>query len=491
LNTSYQLVIPVLLPVFSGLLIGFIRPFEKSGLRRLLFTGTLALNVFIVLFVIIRFDMSFELFRLTERLPVFLKTDGLGRFFCALAALMFLLVGIYCPAYMRHEDNEKRFYMFFLIVLGALMGVGLSGNLMTLYFFFELTTLLSVPLVLHTMEKEAVKAAFKYLYYSIAGSSLAVIGFFFIYKYGTSLEFTPGGVLDITKMAGQESRMLTVTLLVIIGFGAKAGMFPLHSWLPDAHPVAPAPASAILSGVITKVGVFAVIRFIFYLTGSGFIRGTWVQTVWISLALFTGIMGSLLAFRAPLLKRRLAYSTISQIGYIFFGLGALTADSFIGALLLVVFHCLVKNALFLIAGIIIVKTKITEAANLAGIGRQMPFAIWCFALSSLSLMGIPPLGGFTGKWYLAMGSLAANMGLFTWLGLGVILFGSLLAAGYLLPIVFHGFFPGAGYKTDSSSHETGLSMLIPVLLLTAATVILGIFPGALISVCEGIANMLM
>jgi multicomponent Na+:H+ antiporter subunit D len=282
--------------------------------------------------------------------------------------------------------------------------------------------------------------------------------------------------------------MLTVTLLAIIGFGAKSGMFPLHAWLPDAHPVAPAPASAILSGIITKVGVFAVIRFVFYIIGPGFIRGTWVQAAWISLALFTGIMGSLLAFREPALKRRLAYSTISQIGYIFFGLAVLTADGLIGALLQMVFHSIVKNALFLIAGIIILKTKKTEAADLGGIGKQMPVAMSCFAFSSLSLVGIPPLGGFTGKWYLALGSL--QVGVFSWLGLGILLFGALLAAGYLLPVVFHGFFPGAMYS-GSARQEAGPSMLIPVLLLTIAIVILGVFPGGLISLCEKIASGLI
>ena len=293
------------------------------------------------------------------------------------------------------------------------------------------------------------------------------------------------------KLAGNEEPMLLVTLLVIIGFGAKAGMFPLHAWLPIAHPAAPAPASAILSGLITKVGIFAVIRFVYYLVGPDFIAGTWVQMTWISLALFTGIMGSLLAFGEPMLKRRLAYSTISQIGYIMFGLAILTAGGFIGALLQIVFHSIAKNALFLIAGAIIIKTHYTEVAKLRGIGKQMPAALWCFALASLSLVGIPPLAGFIGKWFLASGSLGADIGFFTLLGPAILLFSALLAAGYLLPIVINGFFSGTESEAGRGKCEPELSMIVPVLIFAAAAVIFGIFSGGLISFFEQISSVVL
>jgi multicomponent Na+:H+ antiporter subunit D len=265
----------------------------------------------------------------------------------------------------------------------------------------------------------------------------------------------------------------------------------MHAWLPAAHPVAPAPASAILSGVITKVGVFAVIRFVFYMVGADFIRGTWVQTAWVSVALFTGFMGSLLAFREPALKRRLAYSTISQMGYILFGVGTLTATGLTGAMLQMVFHSFGKNVLFLAAGIIIFKTHKTDVADLRGIGIQMPATIWCFALSALILIGIPPTGGFTGKWYISIGSLAADIGFLAWFGPAVFMLSALLAAGYLLPIAICGFFPGIGNEYDSSKQEPGPSMLFPVLALTAIAMILGVFPGELLSLLERIAGSLM
>ena len=487
MNISLQLIIPVLLPICSGLSLGFFRPLREPRARQNFLVAALALNTAVVMTIILQPDMRLELFRLTDRLPILLRTDEPARLFCALTALIFMLVGIYSSSYMRHEGNEERFHMFYLIVLGMLMGFGFSGNLTTLYLFLEMATLSSVPLVPHSMKKEAVAAAFKYLYYSIAGTSLALVGFFFIYTYGATLEFAPGGILDAQKIAGQEKHMLTATLLTVVGFGAKAGMFPLHAWLPVAHPVAPSPASAILSGVITKIGVFAVLRFTYYLIGADFIRGTWAQTAWISLALFTVVMGSLLAFREPELKRRLAYSSISQVSYILFGLGTLTAGGLIGALLHTVFHSIAKNALFLIAGAIILKTHKTGVADLRGIGNQMPVTLGCFTLLAVTLAGIPPASGFTSKWFISVGSLAADTGFFTWLGPVVLLSGAMLSAGYLFPIAIRGFFPGAGGDYDSDKLEPSLSMTIPVLLLTATAVILGIFPGALIAFCERIA----
>lgn len=494
MNTNLQLLIPVLLPVVFGLLIGFARPLQKGGVQRFVFISAIAVNTAVVLFIVLQENMSLELLRLTDRLPILFRTDGLTRLFCVLSCFMFLFVAVYCPKYMSHEGNESRFYMFYLLVFGSLLGFGFSGNLITLYLFFEMTTFLSIPLVLHSMEKEAVAAAFKYLYYSIAGASLAVIGFFFIFTYGTTIEFNYGGVLDMELLAGRENQMLVVTLLGIIGFGAKAGMFPLHAWLPVAHPVAPAPASALLSGVITKVGIFAIVRFVFHLVGPEFIRGTWVQYAWIGLALFTGIMGSLLAFREPALKRRLAYSTISQIGYILFGFAVLTHWGAAGAFLQMVFHSIGKNVLFLVAGAIILQTHKTQVADLSGIGKQMPAVIWCFALASLSLIGIPPTGGFTGKWFIATGSLVADTGFLTWLGPAVLLLSALLAAGYLMPVVISGFFPG-GSKNNSEPGFTKLeaapSMIVPIAVLAAALIILGVFPDQLIAMLEQIIAELL
>ena len=479
------LLIPIFLPVVCGFLLLLPGPLQRPAERRSFLGVVLALHTVLTVALAIQPDIGFTLFHIADRLPVLFRLDNLGRVFSVLSSIMFLAAGIYSFEYMKHEQDERRFYLFYLMVSGMLSGIAYSGNMMTLYLFFEATTLLSVPLVLHILTKEAIAAAFKYLFYSIGGTSLALIGFFFVYTYGTTLEFTSGGVLDAAKLAGNETAMLLATLVTIIGFGAKAGMFPLHAWLPAAHPVAPAPASAVLSGVITKAGVFATIRFVFQLVGAGFIHGTFVQYAWLALSLFTILMGSVLAYKEPMLKTRLAYSSISQVSYIQFGLATLTAAGALGGALHMVFHSIIKDALFMAAGAVIYKTGKTRVDELRGLGRQMPVTLGCFTLLGVALVGIPPGSGFVSKWQLAVGALASDIGFFSWLGPVVLLVSALLTAGYLLPISIDAFFPGDKATTTVQERtDVGISMLLPLILLTVLAFLLGIFPGGLIGFYE-------
>jgi len=258
----WLLLIPIILPVICGFMLLIPETLQKPKLRRWFVGAVLAIDAVLTVMFAQLPDMTITLFSINDKLSVALRLDNLSRVFSVLSSVVMLAAGIYSFAYMKQERDERRFFLFYLLVAGMLSAIAYSGNMMTLYMFFEVMTLLSVPLVLHTLTKESIGAAFKYLYYSLGGASLALIGFFFVYTYGTTLEFTPGGVLDLSKLAGNETPMLLATLAAIIGFGAKAGMVPLHAWLPTAHPAAPAPASAILSGVITKAGVFAtLVRF--------------------------------------------------------------------------------------------------------------------------------------------------------------------------------------------------------------------------------------
>lgn len=397
--------------------------------------------------------------------------------------------------------GEKRFYGFYLIVFGILNGLGFAGNLVTFYIFYELMTLLSMPLVIHTRSREAIMASLKYLFYSFCGAYMALFGLYFLSRYGNTLSFTPGGVLDKGLVAGNEGLLLVTAFLMIIGFGVKAGMFPLHAWLPTAHPVAPAPASAVLSAVIVKGGVLGLIRVVYYMFGADFLRGTWVQTAWLALALITVFMGSMLAYREKMLKKRLAYSTVSQASYILFGLALLQPVALEGAMLHMVFHALIKSVLFLAAGAVIHKTGKTRVDELTGIGKEMPGTIWCFTFVSLALIGIPPTSGFISKWYLATGALDSGTGIFAWLGPVVLLVSALLTAGYLLPVTMKGFFPGEGYTYQEDLHSDGrekkkglfrkkedLCMLIPIIMLTVLAVGLGVWPNPLIEYISDIVS---
>ena len=286
-------------------------------------------------------------------------------------------------------------------------------------------------------------------------------------------------MLKASAIAEHGGFLLAVAFVMILGFGVKAGMFPMHAWLPAAHPVAPAPASAVLSAMIVKAGVLAIIRVV-TMFGRDFLRNTWMQTAWICLTLITVFMGSLLAYREPVLKKRLAYSTVSQLSYILFGLAVMNEEALAGSLLHVLAHGFVKAALFLCAGAIIYKTGKTRVEEMRGIGREMPLTMWCFTIASLGLIGIPPTGGFISKWYLAIGSLKSGLPVLAVLGPIVLLVSALLTAGYLLPLTINGFFPGANFDYDKlQKKEPCKLMTVPILILTVLSVLVGIFPDGI------------
>ena len=422
------------------------------------------------------------LFNLTENLPILFKMDAMSIIFAAVTIIIFLGSGIFSLEYMKHEQKKKRFYVFYLLAFLVLMGLCFAGNLITFYLFFEMLTLASTPLVLHNGSREANMAGLKYLFYSLCGAYMVLFGLYFVSKYGNTLTFSEGGVINQELAAGHTGLLLVAAFVMILGFSVKAGMFPMHAWLSAAHPVAPAPASAVLSAVIVKAGVLGIIRVIYYIFGAAFLKGTWVQTAFMVLTLITIFMGSMLAYREPVLKKRLAYSTVSQVSYILFGLSAMDMNSVTGGVLHVIAHGFIKAALFLCAGAIIYMTGKTRVEELKGIGKEMPLLMWCYTIVSLGLIGIPPTGGFISKWYLAMGSLETGIPGFSWIGPVVLLVSALLTAGYLLPITIQGFFPGADYDYKAlKKKEPSALMTVPVLILTVLTVFMGLFPGQLIS----------
>lgn len=490
MKTNILLIVPVLFPIIMALLTLVMKErFKDRSFRQMYVGAVLAINFVLTLIAVVT-GGSLVVLNLTETLPIYLKVDGLTILFTMIVSVMWLLAGIFSFEYMKHEDNNEGYYLFYLLSLGVLIGLGMAGNFMTMYMFYEGMTLLTLPMVLHSRTKEAISAGLKYLFYSIFGASMALIAFFFMNIYG-SIEFVPGGTLDAAKLAGHESVMLVVVFLAIVGFGAKAGMFPLHGWLPTAHPVAPAPASAVLSGVITKAGVLAVTRVVFYQVGADFIRGTWVQYTWVVLTLITVFMGSMLAYKEKLLKKRLAYSSVSQVSYVLFGLSTLTPVGMVGALMHVVFHSVVKDGLFMSAGAIIYKTHCTRVDQLKGIGKRMPIVMWCFTIFGLTLVGIPPTSGFISKWNIAMGSLTSGMPC-AWIGPVVLLTSAFLTAGYLLTISIQAFLPGADFDYSAVEKcEPNKLMTVPLVILAVAAVVLGIYASPLEAFFSTIAASVM
>ena len=469
----------VLLPVLWGAAL-LLLPEFKSRRALLTLTGLgLLLAAGLGLAAMLGGETEQFLFSFGSNLSVYFRIDEIGRLFAAVVIFVWLLAGFYAFEYMKHEKEEKRYFGCYLLVFGILHGLVFAGNMVTFYLCYELMTLLSFPLILHNRSKEAIMGGLKYLFYSLFGACFVLFGLFFLNQY-TTLEFLPGGTLDLQAAAGNETILLVAAFAMILGFGVKAGMFPLHAWLPTAHPVAPAPASAVMSGIIVKVGVLGIVRVVYYLIGADFIRGSWVQNVWMTLSLLTVFLGSMLAYREKVLKKRLAYSTVSQASYILFGLALLQAQAVTGALLHVVFHAIIKSCLFLFAGAVIYKTGKTRVEELRGIGKEMPVTLWCYTFAAAALIGFPPASGFISKWHLALGSLNSGIPVFSWLGPVVLLVSALLTAGYLLPITVQGFLPGADYDYKGlRKKEPSLVMLLPIAILAVLAVVFGLFPTAL------------
>lgn len=485
----YPILLSILFPILAGLFVLIRCRTSLSGKgpaadRKTLvaLTGlSLVITAALAITALLTAKEGFTLFYLTKTLPIYFRIDSVGTLFSLLAVTVLLCAGFFSFEYMKHEEHESRYYGFYLILFGVLNALCFAGNLITFYLFFELLTLSSMPLVLHNGSREAIMAGLKYLFYSLCGAYGALFGIYFLYRNCDSLTFTTDGALRASAVTEHGSFLLLTAFIMLLGFGVKAGMFPMHAWLPTAHPVAPAPASAVLSAVIVKAGVLATIRVI-GMFGPDFLRDTWVQTVWIILTLITIFMGSLLAYREPVLKKRLAYSTVSQLSYILFGLAVMNETSLTGALCHVLAHGFVKAVLFLCAGAMICQTGKTRVEEMRGIGKEMPLTLWCFAIASLGLIGIPPTGGFVSKWYLALGSLQSGLSVFDVLGPVILLVSALLTAGYLLPPVIHGFFPGADYDYSGlQKKEPCRLMTVPILILTILSVLIGLFPDMIVN----------
>ena len=330
----------ILFPMIAGVAVSAIT--METRTRRVLYTAVMLITDLLGLLTVF-FGRTVTLFAFTDNIHAKFSVDPIGRYYMIVVMLLFTCVLFYSFEYMNIEEREHIFFAFYFSCFGALLSVALAANLVTLYLCFEMATLTSMPLVLHEMSREAVAAALKYLFYSIAGALMGLLAVFVVCYYATDADsFVQGGFLDPARVAGNEKLLLAVIFAGILGFGTKAGMYPMHGWLPTAHPIAPAPASALLSGIIAKAGIIAIIRLVFFSVGPEFLRGTWVQYAWMSIAMLTIFMGSMMAFKEKVTKKRLAYSTVSQISYISLGLSILSMEGLLGGLLHLGAHAVSK-----------------------------------------------------------------------------------------------------------------------------------------------------
>ncbi len=465
------LLAPVFLPFILGAVL-FLIPFRSQRSRNVYVMISLlcsAACVWLSAFLVP--ERSLILLRFMEDLTFSLKLDGAGKLFSCLSATLWPITALYAFDYMREEEHHQMFYCFFVMSFGATMGIAMAGNILTMYLFYEMLTLTTIPLVMHGMTKKHNRAARKYMAYSIGGAAFAFAGVAYLIANGAG-GFVPGGSLKAV-----DDRVLAQVLYVLafMGFGVKAALFPFHGWLPTAS-VAPTPVTALLHAVaVVKAGAFALIRLTYYAYGTDFLRGTPVQYIVMTVAMFTILYGSATALRQNHFKRRLAYSTVSNLSYIAFAVTLMTPAGLMAAFCHLIFHSVIKIGAFFAAGSVLHNTGREFVPQLEGIGHKMPWTFGFFTVFALALTGIPPFCGFFSKWYICSAALEAGSG-FATAGVIVLLVSALLTALYMLSPAIKAFFPRQGVETALEDvKEANWKMLVPMGICAVLCVVLGIF----------------
>ena len=405
------------------------------------------------------------------------SVEPLGMLFAVIASGLWIVNSIYSIGYMRGNDEPRQtpFYMCFAVAIASTLGIAFAANLFTLFIFYEILTLSTYPLVTHKGNEEARNGGRTYLLI-LLGTSMVLLLPAIMWTWVTtgSMSFEAGGILG----ASPDPTFVSILLLLFVyGFG-KAALMPFHFWLPAAM-VAPTPVSALLHAVaVVKAGVFSIVKVIVYIFGIETLSeaGTADWLLWVAGA--TVIIASVVALMQDNLKKRLAYSTVSQLSYVVLAVAILTPISVVGAAMHIAAHAVSKITLFFAAGSIYTAAHLTEVSQLKGIGRAMPWTMTAFAIGALSMIGVPPTAGFLGKWFMLSGAMETGK----WVAVGVIFASTLLNAAYFLPIIYSAFFRSPDESEAASHHgEAPLPIVIALTLTAAGTVALFLFPGVALS----------
>ncbi len=410
-------------------------------------------------------------------LDLVLHADALSMLFVTLSSGLWLLTTVYAVGYFKNTPHRSRFFGFFSLCVTSTIGVALAGNLLTFLLFYELLTLATYPLIVHKGTEAARKAGRTYLIYTLIGGAALLVGTIWLYSITGTLEFTPQGFLSNLD-SSYHPALIMIFVLLIIGLGVKAALFPLHGWLPQSM-VAPAPVSALLHAVaVVKAGAFGIIRVVYDVFGVEFSASLGVAMPLAILAAITVIYGSVRALFQDDLKARLAFSTVSQVSYIILGITIVGPLATIGGLVHLVHQGVTKITLFFCAGNIAETLGVYKVSQMNGIGRRMPWTMAAFTIGAFGMIGAPPLAGFISKWYLGTGAIEAGQ---NWV-VFVLIGSSLLNATYFLPIVYAAWFkePIGDWPKERSfgRFETSLLLLIPPLVTALLAVLLGVLASA-------------
>ena len=402
-------------------------------------------------------------------LDLLLRVDALSLLFATLSALLWFLTTIYAIGYLEGSPHRSRFFGFFSLCVTSTIGIALAGNLITFLIFYELLTLSTYPLVVHRGTGRSLRAGRIYLAYTISGGLVLTLAIAWLQTLAGPVNFTTGGALHATAR-DHAGALRWIFALMIAGLGVKAALVPLHGWLPQAM-VAPAPVSALLHAVaVVKAGAFGIVRVVYDVYGVKLAAQLGVMSWLAATAAGTILYGSLRALTQDDLKKRLAFSTVSQVAYIVLGVAILGPVASIGGVVHLVHQGLMKITLFFCAGSFSETLGIHRVSEMDGVGRRMPWTMAAFTIGALGMIGMPPLAGFITKWYLGVGAWEADAG---WV-IAVLVASSLLNAAYFLPVLHAGWFrTQAGPWPEDHPVARGEAhwMLLGPSLVTAALVL--------------------
>ncbi|MBR6020720.1 MAG: proton-conducting membrane transporter [Lachnospiraceae bacterium] len=514
--SAYWLLVPLFLPILGGAVIGIIKPHSRRAMEISVMTVTLLTSACVAFLLYERPAEEAMILRLAETLSVKFFLDGSSCVFAGLVALLWPIASLYAFEYMEKDDHRNTFFSFYTMTYGITLGIAFAANLMTMYMFYEMLTLVTIPLMMHGLKYKAVVATRKYVRYSIGGAAFAFIGFIAIAMYGDSLDFRLGGVL--TDVSGKSTTLQVVYVMAVLGFGVKAAVFPFHGWLPSAS-VAPTPVTALLHAVaVVKAGAFAIIRITYYSFGTSFLRGSWAQYTVMGFAMFTMVYGAVKAVKEQHCKRRLAYSTVSNLSYILFAATLMTEAGMTAAFAHMLAHGLMKITLFYCIGAVNVKAHRYYVWEMDGMGRRMPVIFSVYTVAGLSLIGIPPMVGFVSKWYIGNAAVAQGT---TWayIGLTALILSALLSAAYILEVVVRAWLPREAAHAVSATAQAmseqaqeesaqaesisenesseaagpeiravGNRMRLPLILLAIMVVMCGVFSAPIIQFLADVAG---
>ena len=476
------MLIASLVPLLGGLLLRYLK--IKTRRMRTIYVETITiLTSLLAVQLLFTGTDTATLISYSRAFRLSFGLDGMGKVFLGLMAFLWPLAALYASEYMEHEERENSFFSFYTMTYGVMILFCCARNLFTMYVLFECITIITLPLVWHKKDSKSIRAARAYIRYSIGCAAFAFAAMILLSLYGKG-DFQPGGI----AIEDMPRQLMSIAFLsAFFGFGVKAAVFPLCAWLPRAS-AAPTPVTALLHAVaVVNAGVFAVLRVIYHVFGTEPLAGSRAQAIALAFSAATIIFGAWMAVRDTHVKRKLAYSTVSNLGYMLLGASLMTPGGMVGSLAHMVCHGMMKILLFFCIGAVMVKTGRTQMYQMRGLARRMPLTFSSFTIGAIALMGIPPLCGFISKYHLINAAISAG-GCWAWLGTACLLLSSLLTAVYTLSMLLPAFFLPLEDSAELPARcEPGVRMLLPFAVIAAACLLLGVCSEPLMQFLRAIA----